>query len=287
MRAVGENESALENVLSDRLAVEVAGDGPAALIFMHGGGGGRCDWQVSLQHFEAAWRVVAFDFPGHGASNTPLAPRDASVSHLAQAGIELMRRHGRSTNALIGHSMGCWVALEAYRQAPALISALVLIECSLFPSERPARQALIEAVRRIGGKALLSQQYPDMFLPLSDPALVASCLKRLEGISPTFIENIIVSTIEWDGDHMADTLRSLEVPLLIVQSTGVDESGRRRPLASLSDSVWVQFVKACSPDAQVELIGNSGHFPQLDQPQAVNNAVERFLARVLGRQPSD
>jgi pimeloyl-ACP methyl ester carboxylesterase len=287
VRAAEEKERALENVLSDRLAVDVAGEGPAALVFMHGGGAGRGDWQASLQHFQAAWRVVAFDFPGHGASSTPPASRDASVSQLAQAGIDLIRRHGRSTNVLIGHSMGCWVALEAYRQAPALISALVLIECSLFPRERPARKALIERVRRIGGKVLLSQQYPDMFLPRSDPAFVASCLKRLEAISPTFIENIIVSTIEWDGDHMADTLRSLEVPLLIVQSTGVDESGRRRPLASLSDSVWVQFVKACSPDAWTELIGNSGHFPQLDQPQAVNDAVERFLARVLGRQPSD
>jgi pimeloyl-ACP methyl ester carboxylesterase len=267
----------LEEILGCRLAVDVAGEGSSALVFLHGGGAGRTDWAAQLEHFHPAFRLVACDFPGHGASSTPTAPSGASISYLAAAIVELIERRGRKANVLIGHSMGCWVALEVYRRDPAKVCGIVLIECTRFPAEPAARDALLANLRRVGGKALLARLYPDMFLPQTEPARVAFCLQRVAGLSPPFIEKLIASSIEWDAQHMAETLRSLEVPLLILQSTGVDDSGRRRPLPSLRDSDWVQFAQRCAPYAQALLIANAGHFPHVDQSRAVNAAVEGFL----------
>jgi pimeloyl-ACP methyl ester carboxylesterase len=179
--------------------------------------------------------------------------------------------------------MGCWVALEVYRQDPTKVSGIVLIECTRFPAEPEARDALLANVRRVGGKELLARLYPDMFLPQTELARVAFCLQRVAGLSPPFIEKLIVSSIQWDAEHMAETLHSLEVPLLILQSTGVDDSGRRRPLASLRDSDWVQFAQRCAPYPQVQLIANAGHFPHVDQPQPVNGAIDGFLSALLQR----
>jgi pimeloyl-ACP methyl ester carboxylesterase len=280
---VGAGNSLFEEILGCRLAVEVAGEGRPALVFLHGGGAGRSDWAAQLEHFQTAFRVVACDLPGHGASSTPVWPADAKQSYLAAATVELARRHGGAANVLVGHSMGCWVALEAYRQDPARVAAIVLIECARFPEEPAARDALVANVRRRGGKTLLELQYPDMFLPQTDPGRVAYCLERVARLSAPFIENVILSSIAWDGEHMSETLRSLEVPLLILQSMEVGESGRRRPLRSLQDSDWVRFVERCAPTAEARLIENAGHFPQVDQPQAVNAAIEAFVARVLRR----
>jgi len=271
--------SMFEDILGCRLAVDVAGEGCPVLIFLHGGGASRSDWAAQLQHFQSAFRVIACDFPGHGASSTPVLPADA-IHYFAAALLELISRRGGPANVLVGHSMGCWVALEAYRQDPSRVAAIVLIECARFPEDPDARDALIANVRRIGGKTLLALHYPDMFLPQTESARVAYCLERLESLSAPFIESVILSAIAWDGVHMSETLRSLEVPLLILQSTGVNASGRRGPLQSLEDSDWVRFVKRCAPTVEAHLIQNAGHFPQFDQPQAVNAAIEAFIARI-------
>jgi len=277
----GTGANLFEEILGCRVAVEVAGKGSSALIFLHGGGAGRTDWAAQLEHFQTPFRVVACDLPGHGASSTPASPADATQGYLAATTVELTRRHGGAANVLVGHSMGCWVALEAYRQDPSKVAAIILIECVRFPEEPAARDALVANVRRRGGKTLLEQQYQDMFLPQTDPARVAYCLERVAHLFAPFIENIILSSIAWDGEHMLETLGSLEVPLLILQSTVVDESGRRRPLRSLQDSDWVRFVERCAPTAEARLIENAGHFPQVDQPQAVNAAIEAFVAHAL------
>jgi hypothetical protein len=39
--------------------------------------------------------------------------------HLAAGTVELTCRHGGAANVLAGHSLGCWVAPEAYRQDPS------------------------------------------------------------------------------------------------------------------------------------------------------------------------
>ena len=279
MSSIGERISDVRQVLGDRIALDCGGEGETALVFLHGGGAGRGDWRRQLEHFAPGYHVLACDLPGHGESSTPVSREHASIEHLAAITVELTKQLARPRYVLVGHSMGCWVALEAYRQHPACIAGLVLIECTRFP-EGAARGQLLRRIREAGGRNVLLAQYRNMFLPDAAAEHVAACLERVAALSAPFIEELIVSTIEWDRAHMAETLRRLEIPLLLLQSTCVDGEGARHSLSQPRECPWIQFAASQARYVDVEIIEHAGHFPHLDRPEAVNTAIEAFARRI-------
>ncbi len=68
--------------------------------------------------------VLAVDLPGHGRSDGPPL---ADVEALGAWVLDLMSAAGVETAALVGHSMGSLIALEAAAQAPARCSRLVMV----------------------------------------------------------------------------------------------------------------------------------------------------------------
>jgi pimeloyl-ACP methyl ester carboxylesterase len=268
----------LERIFDQVVCVERAGDGAATLIFLHGGGGGLSDWAAALREFQSGYRVVALDLPGHGSSSTPAV---GSIEHLAQIGCEVKSRHGLSRNVLVAHSLGCWVALEMCRQDPSGIAGIVLIEGSRLAESPAQADALRNHLRTVGGKALLRRSYASMFLPDADAKRIAFYLDRVEALSDEYIEELLVSTVNWDATQMVQTLQSLRVPVLILQSTAPDGEFRRRPLLQVEQSPWIAFTRVHASNVEVEIIANAGHFAHVDQPRVVNAAIGRFAGRVL------
>lgn len=273
----------LDQIHNETVCVESVGTGPAAVMFLHGGGSGKSDWAAQMRYFAGMYRVVALDLPGHGASSIPAV---ASIEYLAEIGREVTRRHGLARNILIGHSTGSWVALEMYRQNPTGIAGIVLIESSRLAEGLARRDALRAQVRKSGAKALLLRSCTGMFMPGTDPDLITFYLRRVEALSERYIEELILSTVDWDATLMAPTLRTVRVPLLILQSTAVDGELRRRPLSRADQSSWITFARTNAPHAEVQIIANAGHFPHVDQPSAVSAALEHFARRALTAVPA-
>ncbi len=99
--------------------------GQRLAIFVHGAGLDHTTW--ALQSRWLAFRglnVLAVDLPGHGRSAGPPLPE---VGAMAAWVTQLIAAAGAATAALIGHSMGSLVALEAAGQSPATVEALLLI----------------------------------------------------------------------------------------------------------------------------------------------------------------
>ena len=93
------------------IAYTVTGDGPIALVFIHGWACDRGYWSDQVGPFSEAHTVVTIDLPGHGDSalgreGWPLsAYKDDVQAVVAQLGLERV--------ILIGHSMGGPIALDA------------------------------------------------------------------------------------------------------------------------------------------------------------------------------
>ncbi len=273
----------LDRIRNETVCVESVGNGPAALMFLHGGGSGKGDWASQMRYLDGMYRVVALDIPGHGASSIPAV---ASIEYLAEIGREVNRRHGLARTILIGHSIGSWVALEMYRQNPSGIAGIVLIECSRLAEGLAGRDALREQVRKSGAKALLLQSYTGMFMPGTDPDLIAFHVRRVEALCDRYIEELILNTVDWDATLMAPALRTVRVPLLILQSTAVGRERRHRPLTRADQSSWISFARTNAPHAEVQIIANAGHFPHIEQPSAVSVALENFAHRALAAAPA-
>lgn len=109
-----------------------AADGPEGgepvVVFIHGALNDHSVWTLPARWFaHHGWRVLAVDLPAHGRSGgAPLASVEAMASWLLAlldaAGVAPPRKA-----ALVGHSMGSLVALEAAGQAPERVGRLVMV----------------------------------------------------------------------------------------------------------------------------------------------------------------
>ncbi|MEO6410307.1 MAG: alpha/beta hydrolase [Burkholderiaceae bacterium] len=95
------------------------------IVFIHGALHDHSVWNLLARWFaNHGHAVLAIDQPGHGRSPGPPL---ASVEALADATLALLDAAGLAQAALVGHSMGSLIALEAAARAPERITRLVLL----------------------------------------------------------------------------------------------------------------------------------------------------------------
>ena len=128
---------------SPRLAANVQGSGPLVL-FIHGIGGNRTNWQAQLPDFADAYTAAALDVRGYGDSddwNGPLVYEDL--------GHDLARvlNHFQARQAhIVGLSMGGRIAMQFAKLYPERVLSLTLVDTHLSFSSLPAdqRRAFVE-----------------------------------------------------------------------------------------------------------------------------------------------
>ncbi len=111
-----------------RLFWQSAGEGPA-IVCCNGLGVSTFFWKFVVQHFQDRFRVVVWDYAGHGQSERP-ARFDAMDTSMASFARDLGRLHdelGLGPSVLLGHSMGCQVILEHALQRPGEVAGVVPI----------------------------------------------------------------------------------------------------------------------------------------------------------------
>ena len=96
-----------------------------SLIMIHGVLNDHSVWILQSRYLaHHGWNVLALDLPGHGRSQGP-AP--ASVEAAADFVLALMDALALPQAALVGHSFGSLIALEATAKAPERVSHLVMV----------------------------------------------------------------------------------------------------------------------------------------------------------------
>lgn len=95
------------------------------VLLIHGAGMNRTVWRYQSRYLaHHGHAVAAIDLPGHGRSGGPLLAR---ISAMSEWLVELLDELGVSSAALVGHSMGTFVALEAAAVSPERVTRLALL----------------------------------------------------------------------------------------------------------------------------------------------------------------
>jgi pimeloyl-ACP methyl ester carboxylesterase len=178
--------------------------------------------------------------------------------------------------SLAGHSMGGRVALEVWRQAPQRVERLALLDTGTHPlpegpdgeRERAGRLLLLSQARRQGMRIMGSQWAQAMVHPSQRKSpLFESVLDMLERSSPEqFAAQINALLTRPDAGEL---LPGITCPTLIL-------CGRED---TWSPPAQHETMHAAVPDAELCIIEHCGHMSTLEQPQAVNAAFLRWLAR--------
>jgi pimeloyl-ACP methyl ester carboxylesterase len=97
------------------------------LLLVHSAGMGAAQWRAIVKVLGREYRCLAPNQRGYGKSSSWPNGRPAEVS-AELALLETVADRAGATLALVGHSMGAWLALELARRRPRQFGSLVLIE---------------------------------------------------------------------------------------------------------------------------------------------------------------
>ncbi len=246
------------------------GSGDPVLLFIHGWLRSTADWSKQARAYRGRHRVIRVDLRGHGRSPAP--PGGYTRRRLASDVAALMDDLDLSNVVLVGHSMGCGVALDVAVAAPRRVCALALVD-GVGPREPMSRQE-IEAHPFLS--AVTGPDYRERiielaaggmsFTPRSDPRLV----RRIPRESARTPQHVAVGSLR--GAVLANRSAAwgrIRRPILCVASSGVRISAAQ--------------VREVLPGAEFGQVVGSGHWVQLEAAPQLHAMLDVFFAGVRER----
>ena len=241
----------------------IAGTGPP-LLFLHGG-----DYVAQnkpfLDRLAHRYRVIAPRHPGFGTTPRPQWFR--TVHDIAYLYLDLIERLALDDMLLVGSSFGGWIALELAVRSEARLGRVVLID-SLGVKLGGREERDIADIYALASEEVLGRSFVDPvrvipdYAELDDAELLAITRDReataLYGWRPYMHDPALV---HW--------LHRLTRPTLVLWG---EEDGIVTP-------AYGERLATALPDARFERIAGAAHYPQIEQPDNVAAAIERFASR--------
>lgn len=253
----------------------VTGQGQPPIVFVHGFGCALADWNAQVAHFSPRHQTVAVDLRGHGDS--PGSAEECSIERYGADVAEVMRALDLPPAILVGHSMGCRVVTEAALQAPAHAAAVIQIDGSQFA---PVMAAVLQEhfAEPDGFATVVDGMFKQMFTPASDRTVAASVAARALRLPRPVGEKMLTDMQRYDVTRLSSSLACLRVPVMALQTTYSNEKRQRRTMTAGQTTPYLDMLRASIPSVRIEVIPDTGHFPQLDDSERTNALIGSFVA---------
>jgi pimeloyl-ACP methyl ester carboxylesterase len=257
------------------------------VVLIHGGGinNAAITWHAVFAHLAEDRQVLALDLPGFGA--TEGLPVEGSPDLIADQVIAIVRAAGVNRAVFAGLSLGGDVALHlALRHAEAVAGLILIAPGGLEDLKRNrvrqlsawAGSHLPPTVRTALDKAgsLFIRRYARRMVydRASIPAailkeLVGEARRRGSGVGDASYNRETIGPTRMRNDLLPDVFR-ITAPTLFLQ-------GDNDLLVDPQTSVAAAELM---PNAEVVLIGQCGHWVQLEAPDVFLTEVGPFFARI-------
>lgn len=257
------------------LHITETGSGPP-LVLLHGFTGSAAEWYDLLPTLANGRRVIMPDLIGHGASEAPTDPARYTMERCVVDLLAVLDHLELAQVDLLGYSMGGRVALHLAAAAPERISRLVLESASpgiADAAERAARAAADDALAdRIEAEGL--EWFVDHWaaIPLfasqsALPDAVRRAQRERRLAQPAHgLANSLRGMGAGRQASLWERLSEIALPTLIISGA--------------LDRKYVDIGAAMAahmPQAHHIVIPDAGHTVHIEQPQAFNEIVVRYL----------
>ena|SRR5579883_171332 len=261
--------------------------GPAgareAVVFVHGNPGSSADWQDLVARVGVFARAVAVDMPGFGQADKPRTGFEYTVTGYAAQLEAILGELGIDRAHLVLHDFGGPWGLAWAAQHPGAFASAVLINTGILPGYRWHYLARIWRTPVLGELFLASSTRPAFGLLLrhgNSGGLPGPFLDRMYRDMDRGTKHAILALYR-DTDDPAGASALLTAALAPLHRPALVVWGVRDP--------YIPAAQAQNQDQafaveQVVLLPESGHWPFVDNPEAVAAAAVPFLRRMVGAQ---
>lgn len=255
---------------SATLAVEQSGSG-ASIVFLHAGIATRRMWDPQWSLLSQSCRTVRFDMRGFGDSS--MVPGKFSAT---EDTIAILDELGIDSAILMGCSYGGATAIHVAVTHPQRVAGLVLVGSGVhgYHDAEPAPSVFNEME-----DAWNTSDY-ERVLHLEEKAFVVGINRNREELDSTFLNvcrEMNRTKLQWEGVDVeyeddasedAQFLSSIKVPTLVI--VGNEDL----PLVQRQ----AEFISMQIPHANLQVMQNTAHLPNLEEPRVFNDIVATWLS---------
>jgi 3-oxoadipate enol-lactonase len=248
---------------------------PAALpvVFIHGFPFSHEMWRPQLTILGARFRAVAYDLRGHGKSGA--GDGQYTFEFFVDDLVALLDHMKIEKAVLCGLSMGGYIALRTVERNPERIRGLILADTQAKADSdetKLRRGASIKAVKAHGVNAYAEGFVKTAFAPESfkKKADAIDMIRRIieSNSAPGVCGALLALATRTDT---TDALAGIRVPTLIL----VGEHDALTPVSASKE------MHERIDNSEMHVIQNAAHMSNLENPEAFNNHVIDFLARLM------
>src|SRR5215468_5312214 len=250
------------------------------LLFIHEFAGDHRSWEPQVRHFSGGYRCLTYAARGYPPSDVPGDPAAYSQQRAVADAIAVLDGFGVGRAHVVGLSMGGFTALHLTLRHPGRVASAVIAgagygaqperaeafraECGAIATAFETEGAERVAARYAVGPARVQFQnknprgWAEFAAALAGHSALGAALtmRGVQAARPSLYD-------------LRDELARVRTPVLLI--TGDEDEGCLEPALMLKRTI---------PTSGLAILPQTGHTANLEEPEAFNAAVDRFLAAV-------
>ena len=216
------------------------------LLLLHGWGSSLETFHDMAADLARQFRVVAFDFPGHGESDPP--PGTWRVDDFMELTRSVMADLGIERAAVLGHSFGGRVAIKLAAEHPEAVERLVLVDAAGVPPRLTVRRVTRRAASRFANAL-------GRHLGRPGQAVRSAIVRRIASTDYLGAGPLRATFVAIVNEDLRPSLSAIKCPTLLVWGDRDEDT----PLAD------ARIMEKLIPSSTLLILKNAGHFSYLDQ----------------------
>ncbi|MYZ47654.1 alpha/beta fold hydrolase [Propylenella binzhouense] len=228
------------------------------IILLHSNGNSAYEYDHLIERLAGKHRAIAWDQPGHGDSDRIV--RHYSVEDYSDAVVAFMDALGIDKANVLGASIGGMICTDLGARHADRIDHLFVVEAPARSQEEWAAEWL-----RTERNWTSPVQAMDQLTP------------RFRNVTPEFLER-------WNIDRQkagAWTMLDVMWALRLYDSRGAIPKVTAKTMAIFGENnrikAYAPLYEAGIPGVRIELMKDCGHFPMVDDPEALAKLVDDFV----------
>jgi len=260
-----------------RTRVLEIGQGAETVVLANGTSGHIEAWTQNVRALvEAGYRVIGYDYPGHGY--TTLTDHDLEIPEYEEHLLGLLDALSLERVHLAGESLGGWIAVKFAAHHPERLRTVILSA----PGGRVVGEQKVDKAQSVSKQAVTEPTFENvkrrLQVVIHDPENITDELvnvrQAIYSQDPTGANMAHISVLRqpetrWRNRVTDEDFAAVGVPALFVwtdnEPTGDPDEGRR--LAGLI------------PQGEFLLVEGAAHWPQWEGAETFNAAAVDFLKR--------